>query len=125
MAAMLQDTHVGPDQRGNGLLQRRCGLLEMGRLFAKGLGHYSVARQFIAVTLDQDHGVQGAPVNVVQRAFDGAAGAIRRVHDLHDALDIHHRLPSAAEEAAALSAPASRISTTLPRPEIVAPWYQL
>src|SRR5438270_197744 len=96
----------------------------MHRLLPERLRHHAIARQLVAVALDQNHGIQSTAVDLMQRAFDDAPRTGGRVHDLHNQVDIHQHPPSRAA-AAALRAAASRIRTTLPRPEIVAPWYRL
>src|ERR1700690_1050214 len=96
----------------------------MHRLLTERLGNHAIARQLVPVPLDQNHGIQGAAVDVAQRAFDDAPRAGGRIHDSHNALNVHQRPPSRAA-AAAPRAAASRIRTTLPPPEIVAPWYRL
>src|SRR5450432_1104553 len=96
----------------------------MHRLLQERLSNHAIARQLVPVPLDQNHGIQSAAVDLMQRAFDDPPRAGGRVHDLHNALNFHQRPPSRAAPAE-LRAAASSIRTTLPRPEIVAPWYRL
>ena len=121
LKALLQDAHVYPDQGGYRLLQRRSGMLQKQGLLAECLRDNAVTGQLVPMPFDKDHGVEGPPVDLTQGTLDCSPRLVRNVHDRHHSFYVHDSALSLAALAAAPNAPASRINTTPPAPEIVAP----
>ena len=88
-AGALQNAQLHSHQWRDRLLQGSRRIFQMHRLLPERLSHHAIARQLVTVPLDQNHGIQSAAINLMQRAFDDEPRAGRRVHDLHDSLNIH------------------------------------
>jgi len=116
-------------QRVDELLHLLGGGLHGLRAFAEGLGHYAISGEFFAVALDQHLGVERLAVDFAQAFFQRALKGVGGVGHGDEVaaqgverLVVHDGSVGQLLRCTRASAAPSRMSTTSPLPEMVAPW---